>query len=67
MCSEDAPSAVTIHAAGGRFSRSQTYTNEGVSLGFEATFDDLKDSAASAIDMSNARPFDPLNRRRRAS
>lgn len=67
MCSEDAPSAVTIHAAGGRFSRSQTFTNEGVSLGVEATYEDLAEHAEEAIDMSQAQPFDPLNRRRRGS
>lgn len=65
MCSEDAPSAVTIHASGGRFSRSQTYTNEGIRLGAEATFEALADAPESALDMSAATPYDPLNRLRR--
>ncbi|MYD42879.1 MAG: SDR family NAD(P)-dependent oxidoreductase [Gammaproteobacteria bacterium] len=65
MCSENAPSAVTIHAAGGRFSRSQTFTNQGVSLGTEATFEKLADVADQAMDMSSANPLDPLNRKRR--
>ncbi len=64
MCSEDAPSAHTIHAAGGRFSRSQTYTNEGVSLGLEATYDDLSGELDAVRDMGAATPFDPLARRR---
>ena len=65
MCSEDAPSAHTIHAAGGRFSRSQTFTNEGVSLGLEASYDDLTDEVAKVVDMGAADAFDPLARRRR--
>ena len=66
MCSEDAPSAHTIHAAGGRFSRSQTYTNEGASLGLEAGYDDLAGATETVVDMSAATPFDPLARRRRS-
>ena len=65
MCSEDAPSAQTIHAAGGRFSRSQTFTNQGVSLGLQADYEDLTDEVAKVVDMSAATPFDPLARRRR--
>ncbi|MCY4129991.1 MAG: SDR family oxidoreductase [Gammaproteobacteria bacterium] len=65
MCSEDAPSAVTIHASGGRFSRSQTFTNEGFRLGEDASFEALAEAPEAALDMSNATPFDPLNRRRR--
>ena len=65
MCSEDAPSAHTIHAAGGRFSRSQTFTNQGVSLGVEATYEDLSDAIAKVVGMDAATPFDPLARRRR--
>ena len=65
MCSEDAPSAQTIHAAGGRYSRSQTFTNEGVSLGLEANYDDLTEEVEKVVDMSSAAPFDPLARRRR--
>ena len=65
MCSEDAPSATTIHASGGRFSRSQTYTNEGISLGTDATYEALVDNAEQMLNMDEATPFDPLNRRRR--
>ena len=65
MCSEDAPSANTIHASGGRYSRSQTYTNQGISLGTDATFDELMDQTETVRDMSAASPFDPLNRGRR--
>ena len=65
MCSEDAPSAVTIHASGGRFSRSQTFTNTGISLGTEANFEDLLEQSPTALDMNEATPHDPLNRSRR--
>lgn len=65
MCSENAPSAVTIHASGGRFSRSQTFTNEGIRLGTDASFESLSEAPDGALDMSQAQPFDPLNRRRR--
>lgn len=64
MCSEDAPSGVTIHAAGGRFSRTQTFLNQGVSLGREASFEALAANAETALDMSEATPHDPLKRRR---
>ena len=64
MCSEDAPSGVTIHAAGGRFSRTQTFLNQGVSLGSEASFEALAANAETALDMSEATPHDPLKRRR---
>ena len=67
MCSEDAPSAQTIHAAGGRFSRSQTFTNQGVALGLEARYEDLADEIETVVDMSAATPLDPVARRRRAS
>ena len=65
MCSEDAPSAHTIHASGGRFSRSQTFTNQGVSLGEEANYEDLTDEIAKVVSMDAANPFDPLARNRR--
>ena len=65
MCSEDAPSAHTIHAAGGRYSRSQTFTNQGVSLGLEANYEELTEEVEKVADMSGATPFDPLARRRR--
>ena len=64
MCSEDAPSGVTIHAAGGRFSRTQTFLNQGVSLGTEASFEELAANSETALNMSEATPHDPLNRRR---
>ena len=66
MCSEDAPSAETIHAMGGRFSRSQTFVNKGVELGTDATYDDLEGVTDAVQDMSAATPYDPLKRPRRS-
>ena len=63
LCTEDAPSATTIHAAGGSYSRIQTFKNAGISLGVDANFDDLMDQASEVMDMSAADPMDPLNRR----
>ncbi|SVB26633.1 uncharacterized protein METZ01_LOCUS179487, partial [marine metagenome] len=40
-------------------------TNQGISLGTDATFDDLIDQTETVRDMSAALPFDPLNRGRR--
>lgn len=65
LCSEDAPSATTVHASGGRYSRIQTFTNEGVTLGADASYEEMLDNINEVMDMSDATPFDPLNRRRR--
>jgi NAD(P)-dependent dehydrogenase (short-subunit alcohol dehydrogenase family) len=67
MCTEDAPSGYTIHAAGGRFSRSATYANEGV--GFkpaEATFENVVRHRDAILDMSAATERHTLTRQRRA-
>ncbi len=66
MCSEDAPTGLTIHAAGGRFSRSQTFINKGVTFPVEnATYESLLAHANEAIDMSAATPWHPTDRPRR--
>jgi hypothetical protein len=66
LCSEDAPTGLTIHAAGGRFSRSQTYFNKGVTFApAEATYESLMANIAGAIDMSAATGWHPTDRPRR--
>ncbi len=62
MCSDDAPNGAVIHAAGGRYFRSQIYVNESVELGVGATFEDLAAEGEKLMDMSTAKPFE---RRRR--
>jgi hypothetical protein len=64
MCSEDGPSGQTIHASGGRYSRSQTYYNDGLKLGLEGNFEDLMAGIDTAIDMSAPTAHDPMNRQR---
>jgi len=61
MCSEDAPNGVTLNAAGGNYSRAEVFVNEGVSLGVDATFEDLQPVADKLLDMKGAAP----RRRRR--
>ena len=66
MCGDDAPTGLTIHASGGRFSRSQTYINKGVTLApAEATYEALIARAGAAIDMSAATGWHPTDRPRR--
>jgi len=56
MCGEDAPTGVTINAAGGNFSRAQVMVNEGVQLGSDATYEDLEPLGERLLDMSGAKP-----------
>ena len=63
MCSEDAPSGWVIHAASGRFSRSQIFANEGVKFDADdATFESLMDNIEQATDMSAASGREPTRR-----
>lgn len=56
MCSEDAPTGVTINAGGGTYSRAQVMVNEGVRLGVDATYEDLAPQAEQLLDMTGAKP-----------
>jgi len=56
MCSEDAPNGAVIHAAGGRFFRSQLVVNDGVDLGVDATWEKLAPLTDRLMDMANAKP-----------
>ncbi len=53
MCTDDAPTGAIIHAWGGNFRRSVVYTNDGVSLGDEPTFEDLVARADDLMEMDN--------------
>ncbi|MCZ6657054.1 MAG: SDR family NAD(P)-dependent oxidoreductase [Gammaproteobacteria bacterium] len=64
MCSDDAPNGAVIHAAGGRYFRSQIYVNESVELGIGATFEDLEAEGEKLMDMSTAKPFERRRPRR---
>ena len=56
MCQEDAPSGVVINAARGNYSRAQIFVNEGVSLGVDATYEDLAAVGEELLDMTGAAP-----------
>jgi NAD(P)-dependent dehydrogenase (short-subunit alcohol dehydrogenase family) len=64
MCSEDAPSGAVLHGASGNYSRSQIYTNPGISLGANATYEAMLEQVDTVMDMSKAEGRDPLARRR---
>ena len=55
MCSEDAPSGTVIQGAGGRFSVSSVFNNEGVDLGVDASYEKFLENRDRILDMSNAR------------
>jgi NAD(P)-dependent dehydrogenase (short-subunit alcohol dehydrogenase family) len=63
MCDEEAPNGAVIHAAGGKFYRSQIYVNSPVDLGIDATYEDLADNAERLMDMSNAKVREAIRRR----
>jgi NAD(P)-dependent dehydrogenase (short-subunit alcohol dehydrogenase family) len=54
MCTEDAPSGKVFQAGGGNFSVAAMYSNEGVSLGAGATFEDFMANKEAILDMSGA-------------
>jgi NAD(P)-dependent dehydrogenase (short-subunit alcohol dehydrogenase family) len=56
MCQEEAPSGVVINAARGSYSRAQIFVNEGVSLGVDATYEDLAAVGEQLLDMAGAAP-----------
>ena len=55
MCSEDAPTGTVIQGAGGRFSVSSVFNNEGVDLGVDASYEKFLENRDRILDMSNAR------------
>lgn len=54
MCTDDAPSGKVIQAAGGNFSMASMYSNDGVSLGAGATFEDFMANVDAITDMGSA-------------
>ena len=56
MCQEEAPSGVVINAARGNYSRAQIFVNEGVTLGVDATYEDLAAVGEQLLDMTGAAP-----------
>lgn len=54
MASEDAPSGKVFQASGGNFSMAAMYSNDGASLGTEATYESFLANKDKIMDMSNA-------------
>ena len=55
LVSEDAPNGRVIQAAGGRFASDAVFSNKGVDLGTECTFDDFVAHAEAVLDLDDAR------------
>ena len=66
MASEDAPTGKVFQASGGNFSMASMYSNEGVSLGVEATFESFVDVKDKIQDMSSAEEGSAFRRSRAA-
>ena len=54
MCSEEAPTGRVFQASGGRYSVAAMYSNDGVSLGPDATYEDFLANKDTVLDMSAA-------------
>lgn len=65
MCSDDAPSGKVFQAAGGSFSMAAMYSNEGVDLGTDATFETFLANKDRIMDMSKAEEGNARRRRQR--
>jgi NAD(P)-dependent dehydrogenase (short-subunit alcohol dehydrogenase family) len=55
MASEDAPSGKVFQASGGNFSMAAMYSNEGVSLGTDATYETFLENREAIMDMGRAK------------
>ena len=66
MCSNDAPSCKIFQAAGGRFSMAAMYSNDGVNLGTDATYESFVANAAAIMDMSQAQAGSTQRRRQKS-
>lgn len=64
MASEDAPTGKIIQAAAGNFSSATMFSNDGVRLGLDASYETFLENADTVIDMSQAKEGS-ANRRRK--
>ena len=56
LCSDDAPSGVTLQAMGGRFMVAAIVENQGVDLGDNCTVESVAENWAQISDLSAAKP-----------
>ncbi len=54
MVSEDAPNGRIIQAAGGRFASDMVFSNRGVELDIEATWEDVAENSETILDVDSA-------------
>jgi NAD(P)-dependent dehydrogenase (short-subunit alcohol dehydrogenase family) len=56
LCTEDAPNGVILQAQGGQYSMACIVENEGVSLGSDATAEDIAEHYERIADLTGAKP-----------
>lgn len=56
LCTEDAPNGVIVQAQGGQYSIACVVENEGVSLGANATVEDIGENFGRITDLTGAKP-----------
>jgi hypothetical protein len=54
MVSEDAPNGRIIQAAGGRFASDMMFSNEGVELDLDVTWEDVAENSDTILDVDSA-------------
>ena len=54
LVSDDAPNGRIIQAAGGRFASDMVFSNNGVALDLDATWEDVSDNASAILDLDDA-------------
>ena len=55
LASDDAPTGMVIHGLSGRYLRSETFANKGISLDPDALAEDLMRNIEDVLDMSSAK------------
>ena len=56
LCTEDAPNGVIVQAQGGQYSIACVVENEGVSLGPNASVEDIGENFGKITDLTGAKP-----------
>ena len=62
LASEDAPTGMVIHGISGKYLRTETFANEGISLDQDALAEDLISNIEEVLDMSNAKGMAELGK-----
>ena len=55
LASENAPTGMVIHGLSGKYLRTETFANKGISLDSDAVADDLISNIEEVLDMSSAK------------